>query len=182
MKEFMDKDFLLDTDCAKKLYHEYCENMPVCDYHCHLSPKEIYENKQPEDISRLWLAGDHYKWRAMRSCGVDEAYCTGDKSGREKFEKFAYTLQYAIGNPLYHWAHIELKKYFGIDTPLSAKTADDIYDRANAAIASGDFRPQTLIKNSNVKIVCTTDDPADDLKYHALLAKEKDFDCRVLPG
>ena len=182
MKEFMDKDFLLDTDCAKKLYHEYCENMPVCDYHCHLSPKEIYENKQPEDIYQLWLAGDHYKWRAMRSCGVDEAYCTGDKSGREKFEKFAYTLQYAIGNPLYHWAHIELKKYFGIDTPLSAKTADDIYDRANAAIASGDFRPQTLIKNSNVKIVCTTDDPADDLKYHALLAKEKDFDCRVLPG
>ena len=106
----MDKDFLLDTDCAKKLYHEYCENMPVCDYHCHLSPKEIYENKQPEDISQLWLAGDHYKLRAMRSCGVDEAYCTGDKSGREKFEKFAYTLQYAIGNPLYHWAHIALKK------------------------------------------------------------------------
>lgn len=182
MNGFMDKDFLLDTDCAKKLYHEYCENLPVCDYHCHLSPKEIYENKQPEDISQLWLAGDHYKWRAMRSCGVDESYCTGDKSGREKFEKFAYTLQYAIGNPLYHWAHIELQKYFGINTPLSAKTADEIYNRANAAIASGDFRPQTLIKKSNVKIVCTTDDPADDLKYHALLATQKDFDCKVLPG
>lgn len=182
MNGFMDKDFLLDTDCAKKLYHEYCENLPVCDYHCHLSPKEIYENKQPEDISQLWLAGDHYKWRAMRSCGVDESYCTGDKSGREKFEKFAYTLQYAIGNPLYHWAHIELQKYFGINTPLSAKTADEIYNRANAAIASGDFRPQTLIKKSNVKIVCTTDDPADDLKYHALLAAQKDFDCKVLPG
>lgn len=177
----MDKNFLLDTDTAKKLFFDYCADMPICDYHCHLSPKEIYENKTPADISELWLAGDHYKWRAMRSCGVEEDYCTGSKSGREKFEKFAYTLQYAIGNPLYHWAHLELQRYFGINNPLSAKTADDIYDRANAAIKNGDFRPQSLIKNSNVKIVCTTDDPADSLEYHALLAKE-DFGCRVLPG
>lgn len=177
----MDKNFLLDTDTAKKLFFDYCADMPICDYHCHLSPKEIYENKTPEDISQIWLGGDHYKWRAMRSCGVDEDYCTGNKSGLEKFEKFAYTLQYAIGNPLYHWAHLELQRYFGIDTPLSAKTADDIYKRANEKIKNGDFTPQSLIKNSNVKIVCTTDDPADSLEYHALLAKS-DFSCRVLPG
>ena len=182
MRKFMDKDFLLDTDTAKKLFHEYCEALPVCDYHCHLSPKEIYENKAPEDISQLWLSGDHYKWRAMRSCGISEDYCTGSRTGREKFEKFAYALQYAIGNPLYHWAHIELQKYFGIDTPLSAKTANEIYDRANEAMAKGDFRPQSLIMRSNVKVVCTTDDPIDDLKYHKLLKDVDGFDCKVLPS
>ena len=169
MKDFLDKDFLLESDAAKKLFHEYAEKMPICDYHCHLSPKEIYENNQPNNISDLWLSGDHYKWRAMRSCGVEEKYCTGDASPKEKFEKFAYTLQYCIGNPLYHWAHIELQRYFGIDTPLNAKTADDIYERANKAIANGDFAPQSLITKSNVKVVCTTDDPVDDLKYHKLL-------------
>lgn len=182
MNHFMDKDFLLDTETAKKLFHDYCENMPVCDYHCHLSPKEIYENHPPKDISELWLKGDHYKWRAMRSCGVGEEYCTGDKSGKEKFEKFAYALQYAIGNPLYHWAHIELQKYFEIDTPLSAKTADEIYERANKAIENGDFCPQSLIMKSNVKVICTTDDPIDDLKYHKLLKAVDDFDCMVLPS
>ncbi len=124
MNNFMDKDFLLDTETAKRLFHDYCQNLPICDYHCHLSPKEIYENKSPKDISELWLKGDHYKWRAMRSCGISEDYCTGGITGKEQFEKFAYTLQYAIGNPLYHWAHIELQKYFGINTPLSAKTAE----------------------------------------------------------
>lgn len=182
MNKFMDKDFLLDTDMAKKLFHEYAEDMPICDYHCHLSPKEIYENQPPENISQLWLSGDHYKWRAMRSCGVEEKYCTGDATPREKFEKFAYTLQYCIGNPLYHWAHIELHRYFGIDTPLNAKTADEIYDRANKAIAEGDFRPQSLIMRSNVKVVCTTDDPVDDLKYHKLLKDVDGFDCKVLPS
>lgn len=182
MKNFMDKDFLLDTDTAKKMFHDWAENMPVCDYHCHLSPKEIYENKAPENISQIWLSGDHYKWRAMRSCGVEERYCTGDASDREKFEKFAYTLQYCIGNPLYHWAHIELQRYFGIDTPLNAKTADEIYDRANEAIAKGDFRPQSLITKSNVKVVCTTDDPIDSLEYHKLLKNVDGFDCKVLPS
>ena len=181
MQNFMDVDFLLDTPCAKKLFHDVAEHMPICDYHCHLSPKEIYENRPPADISELWLSGDHYKWRAMRSCGISEDYCTGSKSGREKFEKFAYTLQYAIGNPLYHWAHLELKKYFGVDTPLNAQTADEVYDRANAAIASGDFRPRTLIQKSNVKVICTTDDPVDSLEYHRLLQQLPDFDCRVLP-
>ena len=182
MNHFMDKDFLLDTPTAKKLFHEYCEELPICDYHCHLSPKEIYENEAPADISQLWLSGDHYKWRAMRSCGVSEDYCTGSRTGREKFQKFAYALQYAIGNPLYHWAHIELQKYFGIDTPLSAKNADEIYDRANEAMANGDFRPQSLITRSKVKVICTTDDPIDDLKYHKLLKEVDGFDCKVLPS
>jgi len=181
MKNFLDKDFLLDTDTAKHLFHDYAENMPVCDYHCHLSPKEIYENKPYENISEIWLSGDHYKWRAMRSCGAEEKYCTGNASALEKFEKFAYTLQYCIGNPLYHWAHIELQRYFGIDTPLNAKNAADIFRRANEAIKQGDFRPQSLIEKSNVKIVCTTDDPADDLKYHKLLKNTDGFNCKVLP-
>ena len=182
MNKFMDKDFLLDTQTARELFHSYAENMPICDYHCHLSPKEIYENKQPSDISQLWLSGDHYKWRAMRSCGVEEKYCTGDATPKEKFLKFGETLQYCIGNPLYHWAHIELQRYFGIDTPLNKATAEDIYDRANEAIAQGDFRPQALIKKSNVKYICTTDDPIDDLKYHKLLREVEDFDCTVLPS
>ena len=182
MNNFMDGDFLVDTDSARHLFHDFAENMPICDYHCHLSPKEIYENKQPENISRLWLSGDHYKWRAMRSAGVEEKYCTGDASDEEKFLKFGETLQYCIGNPLYHWAHIELQRYFGIDTPLNARTAKDIYDRANEAIKNGDFRPQSLIKRSNVKVVCTTDDPADSLEYHKKLKQVSDFDCKVLPS
>lgn len=182
MKNFMDDDFLLDTETAKKMFHEWAADMPICDYHCHLNPKEIYENKSPESITELWLAGDHYKWRAMRSCGVEEKYCTGDADDKEKFEKFAYTLQYCIGNPLYHWAHIELQRYFGIDTPLNAKTADEIFEKANKAIKEGDFRPQSLIKKSNVKVVCTTDDPIDDLSYHKLLKTVDGFDCKVLPS
>ncbi len=182
MNAFMNEDFLLDSDVAKKLFHDYAKNMPICDYHCHLSPKEINENIQPQNISQLWLSGDHYKWRAMRSCGIDENYCTGDASDKDKFLKFAYALQYCIGNPLYHWAHLELQRYFGIDTPLNAKTAEEVYEKANDAIKNGDFRPQSLIMNSNVKIVCTTDDPVDDLKYHKLLKEVDGFDCKVLPS
>ena len=181
MKNFMDKDFLLDSDTAKRIFRDFAQDMPICDYHCHLSPHEIYENRQPDNISQLWLSGDHYKWRAMRSCGIDERFCTGDASPKEKFEKFAYALQYCIGNPLYHWAHLELQRYFGIDTPLNAKTAGDIYERANKAIAEGDFRPQSLIEKSNVKFVCTTDDPTDDLKYHRLLAQQ-DLPFKILPS
>ncbi len=181
MNNFMDKDFLLYSEGAKKLFHSFAENMPICDYHCHLSPKEIYENTQPSDISALWLSGDHYKWRAMRSNGIEEKYCTGDASPKEKFFAFAKTLQFCIGNPLYHWAHLELQRYFGIDTPLNEKTAEDIYERANKAIENGDFRPQTLIEKSNVKFVCTTDDPVDSLEYHKLLA-QKDLPFKVLPS
>lgn len=181
MNAFMDRDFLLDTQCAKELFHGFAEDMPICDYHCHLSPKEIYENRQPVNITQLWLSGDHYKWRAMRSCGIEEKYCTGEADDREKFLAFAKTLQYCIGNPLYHWAHLELQRYFGIDTPLNAKTAEDIYERANKAISDGDFRPQSLIAKSNVKYVCTTDDPIDSLEYHRLLMNE-DLPFKVLPS
>ena len=182
MKPFMDSEFLLNTKAARRLFHDYAEAMPICDYHCHLSPQEIYENRQPENIAQLWLSGDHYKWRAMRSAGVEERYCTGDAAPKEKFIKFAETLQYCIGNPLYHWAHLELQRYFGIDTPLNAKTAEAVYERANRAIAEGDFRPQTLIARSHVKVVCTTDVPVDSLEYHRLLQEEKAFDCQVLPS
>lgn len=172
MSDFLDDNFLLDTPEAVKLYFDYAKDMPICDYHCHLSPKEIYENKPPKSITELWLSGDHYKWRIMRACGIDEKYITGDGDDKEKFVKFAYALSLSVGNPLYHWAHLELQRYFSIKTPLNAKTASDIYEKANLIIKNGDFRPQSLIKNSNVKYVCTTDDPTDSLEYHILLSKE----------
>ena len=182
MKSFMDKDFLLNNDTAKTLFHSYAENMPIFDWHCHLSPKEIYENKQPEDIAYLWLAGDHYKWRAMRSFGINEEYITGGASGYEKFKAWAKIMPYLIGNPLYHWTHLELQRYFDIYEPLSEKTADSIWERANAKISAGGFTPRELIDGSNVTHVCTTDDAADTLEYHSLLAKEPSFKCKVLPA
>ena len=181
MKKFMDKDFLLSTETAKKLF-EACNAMPIYDWHCHLSPKEIYENKEPEDITQLWLSGDHYKWRGMRSCGIDEKYITGDASNYEKFVKWSSVMNYCMGNPLYHWTHLELQRYFGIDTPLSPKTADEIWEKANAKIKEGGFRPRDLIERSNVAAVCTTDDPADTLEYHKLIAEDSSFKCKVLPA
>ena len=180
-KEFMGKDFLLDNEPAIKMF-EAADKMPIFDWHCHLSPKEIYENAQPEDIAWLWLAGDHYKWRAMRSCGVDEKYITGDASGYEKFKAFAKIMPNLIGNPMYHWCHLELRRYFGINEILCEDTADDIWNRANAAIKAGGFTPRELIEKSNVSHLCTTDDPADSLEYHVLLAEESDFKCKVLPA
>ncbi len=180
-KEFMGKDFLLNNEPSIKMF-EAADKMPIFDWHCHLSPKEIYENAQPADIAWLWLAGDHYKWRAMRSCGVDEKYITGDASGYEKFRAFAEIMPNLIGNPMYHWCHLELRRYFGINDILCAETADDIWNRANAAIKSGGFTPRELIEKSNVTHLCTTDDPADSLEYHILLAKENDFKCKVLPA
>lgn len=181
MKKFMDSDFLLSTETAKKLYAA-CKDTPIFDWHCHLSPKEIYENKQPEDITELWLSGDHYKWRGMRSCGIEEKYITGDASHYEKFMKWSEVMNYCIGNPLYHWTHLELQRYFGITTPLSPKTADSIWNEANAKIKAGGFRPKELIERSNVVCVCTTDDPADTLEYHKLIARDKDFKCKVIPA
>lgn len=180
-KEFMGRDFLLNNEPAIKMF-EAADKMPIFDWHCHLSPKEIYENAQPEDIAWLWLAGDHYKWRAMRSCGVDEKYITGDASGYEKFKAFAEIMPALIGNPMYHWCHLELRRYFGINDILCAETADDIWNRANAAIKAGGFTPRELIEKSNVSHLCTTDDPADSLEYHILLAKEESFKCKVLPA
>ncbi|MGN0573462.1 MAG: glucuronate isomerase [Acutalibacteraceae bacterium] len=181
MKEFMGKDFLLSSEPAVKMF-EAAEKMPIFDWHCHLSPKEIYENKQPEDIAWLWLAGDHYKWRAMRSCGVEEKYITGDASGYEKFKAFASIMPNLIGNPMYHWCHLELRRYFGINETLSEKTADAIWEKANAAIKAGGFTPRELIEKSNVSHLCTTDDPADSLEYHKLIAEDKSFKCKVLPA
>lgn len=182
MKQFMDKDFLLGNDTAKKLFHECAADMPIFDWHCHLSPKEIYENKQPADITELWLAGDHYKWRAMRSFGIDEKYITGDASSYEKFKAWAKAMPYCIGNPLYHWTHLELQRYFGIYEPLSEKTADKIWEDANAKIAAGGFTPRELIESSNVNFVCTTDDAADTLEYHKLIKADKSFKCKVIPA
>ncbi|MBS7358989.1 MAG: glucuronate isomerase [Oscillospiraceae bacterium] len=181
MRKFMDKDFLLTTDTAKKLYAA-CENTPIFDWHCHLQPKEIYENKEPGDIAYLWLAGDHYKWRAMRSCGINEEYITGNKSPYEKFKAWAETMPNLIGNPLYHWTHLELQRYFDIYEPLSPATCDDIWERANAKIKAGGFTPRELIEKSNVSYVCTTDDAADTLEYHKLIAEDKSFKCKVLPA
>ena len=181
MKKFMDKDFLLSTETAKKLYAA-CENTPIFDWHCHLQPKEIYENKEPSDIAALWLGGDHYKWRGMRSCGISEEYITGDKSHYEKFKAWASAMPNLIGNPLYHWTHLELQRYFDIYEPLSPATCDDIWERANAKIKAGGFTPRELIEKSNVAFVCTTDDAADTLEYHKLLAADKSFKCKVLPA
>ena len=181
MKPFMDEAFLLSTPTAERLFAA-CKDAPIFDWHCHLSPKEIYENKTPRDITELWLGGDHYKWRAERGCGVPEKYITGDASPYEKFKKWAECMPKLIGNPLYHWTHLELQRYFGITEPLSAKTADAVWETANAMIAAGGFTPRELIQKSNVFCVCTTDDPADTLEYHALIAADASFKVQVRPA
>ena len=178
----MDRDFLLTTKTAKEIYKRGAEKTPIFDWHCHLSPKEIYENKKPRDIYQLWLSGDHYKWRAMRSCGVPEDYITGRKSGHDKFLKYAEIMPYCIGNPLYHWTHLELQRYFGITETLSSATAEKIWNACNEQIKKGGFAPRELIERSNVACVCTTDDPADSLEYHVKLREDKSFKCKVLPA
>lgn len=182
MKPFMDENFMLNNETAVKLYHEYAKDMPIFDFHCHLSPKEIAEDKRYKNITEVWLGGDHYKWRAMRSNGVDEKYITGDASDKEKFMKWAETIPYCIGNPLYHWTHLELKRYFGIDKLLSPETAEEIWNKCNEILAKEEFSARGLIKNSNVKALCTTDDPTDTLEYHMALAKDNTFDVKVLPA
>ena len=181
MKEFMDKDFLLSTDTARKLY-KAARDMPIFDYHCHLSPREIYENIQFRNIGHLMLGGDHYKWRAMRANGVPEALCCAAGDDWEKFLAFAGTLKYAIGNPLYHWTHLELRRVLGIMDVLTEKSAKVIWDKANAMLQTDDFRCRRLIEKFNVKVICTTDDPCDDLHYHKLLAQDRSFKVRVLPA
>ncbi len=178
----MGDDFLLTTETAQKIFEKGAKNTPIFDWHCHLSPKEIYENKKPANIAELWLGGDHYKWRGMRGYGIDEKYITGDSTDKEKFMKYAEALPYCIGNPLYHWTHLELQRYFGITTPLSAATAEEIWEECNRQIDAGGFTPRELIEKSNVYCVCTTDDAADSLEYHKLLAEDKSFKCKVLPA
>ena len=181
MKDFMDEDFLLSTPTARKLYHEYAENMPIIDYHCHLRPKEIAENKPFRNITELFLGGDHYKWRLMASMGVDDKLIRGDGDDYEKFLAYARCISLAIGNPLYHWTHLELKRVFGIREPLNEKTAPAIWQKCNALLATEDFLPRRLIERFHVKVVCTTDDPADTLEYHEQIARLNDFSVRVLP-
>lgn len=178
---FMDKDFLLRTDTAKVLFHSHASRLPIIDYHCHLSPREVAEDKRFSTITELWLGGDHYKWRAMRSNGVDEKYITGDASDWEKFQKWAETMPYCMRNPLYHWTHLELRTAFGIDTLLNASTAREIYDRCNEALASPEFSARSLMKRYNVELVCTTDDPADSLAYHRQV-RDEGFEVRMLPA
>lgn len=182
MKTFMDENFLLTTETARKLYHEYAATVPVLDYHCHLDPKEIAQDRQFRNMTELWLGGDHYKWRIMRSNGVDEKYITGDAADEEKFHAFAGALPKAIGNPMYHWCHLELQRYFGIYEPLSEENWKEIYDRCNEQLKSPDMSARNLIKRSNVTLVCTTDDPVDDLAYHRQLRDDPSFDVQVLPA
>lgn len=182
MQEFMGKDFLLETETAKKLYHDYAAEMPILDFHCHLSPQQIYENKPLQDIGEAWLAGDHYKWRIMRAAGVDEAYITGDKPYKEKFKAYAFALQNAIGNPLYHWSHLELQRFFGITEPLTPENADEIFDKASKQLADEKNYPRGLITQSNVYGVFTTDDPADTLEWHEKLAADESFKPLVYPA
>ena len=179
MKEFMGKDFLLNSETAKHLYHDYASKMPIIDYHCHISQKEIYEDRQFSTISEVWLGGDHYKWRQIRANGIDEKYITGDASDLEKFKAWAKTLSHLIGNPLYHWSHLELQRYFGIYEPLTEDNAEEIFNRCNEVLKTLTVRK--ILKDSDVKIICTTDDPCDDLHYHRLLKEDPSIDTVIVP-
>lgn len=179
MKKFMDENFLLTNKTAERLYHEYAKEMPIYDYHCHLPIKSIAENKKFKNITEVWLGGDHYKWRALRTLGIDEKYITGEATDKEKFMKWAQTLPKCIGNPLYHWTQLELKRYFGIDTLLSPKTAEEIWEKCNAMLATDEFSVRGLIEKSSVKVICTTEDPVDSLEYHIALAKDPSLKFKV---
>lgn len=181
MKKFMDENFLLATETAQKLYHEYAARMPILDYHCHINPQEIAEDRRFGNITQIWLGGDHYKWRQMRSNGVEEKYITGDASDREKFQKWAETLEKAVGNPLYHWSHLELQRYFGYDGVLNGETAQDVWDLCNAKLKEEGAGARSFIRQSNVTCLCTTDDPADPLQWHRIIREDSDFDVKVFP-
>lgn len=183
----LNKDFLLTNEMGKKLFHNHAENMPIIDFHCHLSPKEIYDNKNYPNLTRIWINdgnfGDHYKWRLMRANGVPEELITGDGDEYQKLVAWSKTIEKAIGNPLYEWTHLELKRFFGIDEPFTHENVKAVWSKANRLLQTDDFKPRSLIRNSNVKVVCTTDDPASDLKYHKLLKKEeKENGFKVLPA
>ncbi|WP_286081009.1 glucuronate isomerase [Parablautia intestinalis] len=182
MKAFMDQDFLLHTQTAKELYHEFAAKVPVLDYHCHINPQEIAKDRKFENITQVWLGGDHYKWRQMRSNGVDEYYITGDAPDREKFQKWAETLDKAIGNPLFHWSHLELQRYFGYHGVLGSDTAEEVWNLCNSKLQKDAMSVRNLIRQSNVTLICTTDDPADDLKWHKMIAEDESFEVQVLPA
>lgn len=182
MKPFMDADFLLSNETAKKLYHDYAEQMPIIDYHCHINPQEIAEDRKFTNITQVWLGGDHYKWRQMRSNGIAETYITGNATDYEKFEKWAETLQKAIGNPLYHWSHLELQRYFDYHKTLSPATAKEAWEFCNKKLAEPSMSVRNLILQSKVETICTTDDPVDSLEWHKKIAEDTSFSVRVLPA
>jgi len=183
MSQFMSEDFLLDSAVARRLFHDYAAEQPIFDYHCHLPPQQIAENTRFKNLFDIWLKGDHYKWRAMRANGVPEALCTGNASDREKFDAWARTVPHTIGNPLYHWTHLELRRPFGIrDILLSEKTADSVWQQCNALLAEDAFSARGIMTQMKVKMVGTTDDPIDDLRHHAALARDSSFTTKVLPS
>ena len=178
----MDENFLLSNDTAKTLFHEVAAKTPILDYHCHINPKEIAEDRQFENITQVWLGGDHYKWRFMRSCGVDEHFITGDAPDKEKFFKWAECLGKAIGNPLFHWSHLELQRYFGYHGVLNKNTAEEVWNLCNARLADSSMSVRNLIRQSNVTLICTTDDPVDSLEWHKKIAEDPSFEVQVLPA
>ncbi|MCA6085003.1 glucuronate isomerase [Candidatus Endomicrobiellum agilis] len=182
MKNFLDKDFLLSTETAKELFHKHAEKKPILDYHCHIDPKEIAQDRQFENISQVWLGGDHYKWRQLRSNGVEEKYITGNAPDREKFQKWAETLERAIGNPLYHWSHLELRRYFGYEGVLNSETAEEVWTLCNKKLEEKSMSARGMIKQSGVTLICTTDDPVDNLEWHKKIKEDKSFDVQVLPA
>ena len=182
MKPFMDEDFMLTNPTASELYHKYAEEMPIFDYHCHLNPQVMYEDKPFDNITQIFLGGDHYKWRYMRSNGIDEEYITGPADDFEKFKAFCSCLQYAIGNPLYHWTHLELKRYFGINDIVSEENCGAIWEKCNEIIRETHMSPSSLINSSNVAVICTTDDPADDLEYHEKIKEKGHINAKVYPA
>ncbi|HRJ30954.1 MAG TPA: glucuronate isomerase [Cyclobacteriaceae bacterium] len=177
---FLSEDFLLQNTFAKTLYHDYAKNLPIIDYHCHLPPNEISNNRQFENISQIWLAGDHYKWRAMRTLGIKEEYITGDAPDREKFNQWAFTVPYTVRNPLFHWTHLELQRYFSINDLLNPDTADKIYSEATEKLKTPAYATRSLLQKMNVEVVCTTDDPVDSLEYHQQIKSDK-FGTLILP-
>ncbi|MDR3695991.1 glucuronate isomerase [Mucilaginibacter sp.] len=181
MKPFLNEDFLLETKTAQRLYHEYAAGLPIIDYHCHLPADQIANDINFDNLTHIWLHGDHYKWRAMRANGINEAYITGDKTDKEKFEAWAATVPYTLRNPLYHWTHLELQRYFGIHEILSPQTAKKIYDECTEKLQSPEFSVKNIIKNKNVEVVCTTDDPVDSLAYHQKIKRDS-YNVKVLPA
>ncbi|MCM3024764.1 glucuronate isomerase [Heyndrickxia ginsengihumi] len=182
MRKFLDENFLLHNQTAVQLFHDFAKDMPIIDYHCHLSPQEIYENKKFKNITEAWLYGDHYKWRLMRAYGIDEKYITGNADDYDKFLAWAKTVPMTIGNPLYQWTHLELQRYFGVYELLNEKTAPVIWEKVNTQLNKEGFGVRNLITESNVKVICTTDDPTDYLKFHELLKNDSTFNVSVLPG
>ncbi len=180
--KFLTEDFLLSNNTARTLYHDYAKAMPIYDYHCHLNPQEIAENRQFSTLTQIWLAGDHYKWRAMRTNGIDERLITGDAGDWEKFRAWAQTVPYTIRNPLYHWTHLELKRFFGVTGKLlNPETAKEIYNHCNELLRTKAYRVREIMQRMNVNIVCTTDDPVDSLEYHTQLQQDDSFPIKALP-